>query len=387
MGRNSTNTVERIRGVARIDLRTKRLLLRLSPGEIAVICHRDIDGPCAHALVRRGPAAVVNADCSITGRIPNLGPQVLLAAGIPVLDNVGQTVLQQLTEGDVVEVVGDSVYRNGTLICTGQALSPQFVQARILDAQRNLDGLLRQFVRNTLRYVEAERALLFEPSQIPALKTDFADRHALVVVRGEGAAEDLRTIEPYVREMRPVLVGVDGGADLLLEAGFPPDIIIGDMDSVSDQALRSAGELVVHAYTSPTGDAMAAPGLARINRLGLEAKVFSSVGTSEDIALLLAYEEGADLLVAVGAHFSLQEFMERARGGMASTFLTRLKVGSVLVDAKGVSRLYRPAPPATYLLALVAVAALTLAMILIFAPQVRAYLAALLARISLQIGG
>jgi len=387
MGRNSTGTIARARGLARVDVRTKRLLQRLRPGDVAVVSHRDMDGACAQALVRRGVAAVINTESSITGRIPNLGPQVLLTSGILVLDNVGQEVLERVIEGDQVELLGNSVYRNGTLIGTGEVLTLQVVQARMLDAQRNLDELLRQFVRNTLRYVEAERALLFEPSQIPGLQTDFSGRQALIVVRAEGAVEDLRIIAPYVREMRPVLVGVDGGADVLVEAGFAPDIIIGDMDSVSDQALRSAREIVVHAYPADAGATAEAPGLERINRLGLKAQVFPSVGTSEDVALLLAYEKGAELLVVVGAHFSLEEFLERARGGMSSTFLTRLKVGSSLVDAKGVSRLYRPAPPATYLLALVGVSAVILAMILLLAPQVRAYLAAFWARISLLTGG
>ena len=379
--------MNRIKGTVRVDTRTKRLIQRLHPGEIAVSSHRDIDGPCAQALIKRGAAAVINAEPSKTGRIPNLGPQILLSAGVPLIDSAGPAVMQELVEGDYVEIAGDTVYRNGTLIGAGQALSRETVQTKLIEAQRNLDGLLRSFVRNTLRYLELEQGLLFEPSQIPTLNTDFSNRHALVVVRGERAAEDLEIIAPYIRDMQPVLVGVDGGADVLLEAGYRPDIIIGDMDSVSDLALRCGAELVAHAYP-PAGDAEpVSPGLARLKSIGLEAHLFPSVGMSEDVALLLAYEKGADLIVAVGAHSSMEEFLERAREGMSSTFLTRLKVGAILVDAKGVSRLYRPAPPATYMLGIVGVAAVTLALILAFAPEVRANLQALAVKISLLLRG
>jgi uncharacterized membrane-anchored protein len=377
----------RIKGTARVDARTKRLLQRLHPGEIAVISHRDLDGPCAHALVKRGAAAVINAESSITGRIPNLGPQILLSAGVPVLDSAGPAVMQDLFEGDQVEIVEDAVYRNGTLIAKAESLSRELVQAKLMEAQRNLDGLLHSFVRNTLRYLELEHALLFEPSQIPPLSTDFANRHALVVVRGESAAEDLQIIAPYIRDVQPVLVGVDGGADVLLEAVYKPDIVVGDMDSVSDQALRCGAELVAHAYPPVGDEEPVSPGMARVKSLGLSAHVFPSVGISEDIALLLAYEKGAELIVAVGTHFSMEEFLERARSGMASTFLARLKVGSKLVDAKGVSRLYRPAPSATYMLAIMGVAAVTLGLILAFAPEVRAHLQALAVKIGLLLGG
>jgi len=361
--------MNRVKGTARVDRRTKLLCSRALPGDIAIICHRDLDGPSAQALVARGVVAVVNAEPSITGRFPNLGPQVLLAHSIPVLDNAGPAVLEEVHEGDTVELVHDSLYRAGQLVVRGERLTEEALGARLAQAKQNLTSELQQFVQNTLSLVEAEQGLLFEPSRVPELHTRFEGRHALVVVRGEGCREDLRTISSYVQEMRPVLVGVDGGADILLEFGFVPDVIIGDMDSVSDAALRCGAELVVHAY--PDGRC---PALKRLEQLGLQAAIFPSIGTSEDIALLLAYEKGAELIIAVGTHTSLIDFLEKARGGMASTFLVRLRVGSVLVDARGVRHLYRGAVPPTYTFYLLATTLAILVVILWVSPEVRAYL-------------
>lgn len=368
--------MQRITGRARVDVRTKHLALRLESGDIAVIAHKDLDGSCASDLVARGVGAVINARSSITGKYPNFGPQLLLNAGVPLIDEAGDDIMTQIREGDTLEIIEGKVFRDGALVCSGRALTREAVAERMKAAKGNLDTELRRFVENTLSYIGTEQALLAEPGQIPDIETPISGRHALVVVRGPGAREDLRIIRSYIRDMKPVVIGVDGGADVLLEAGYKPHLIVGDMDSVSDRGLGCGAELVVHAY--PDGRA---PGRERLRAQGLSAKVFPSIGTSEDVAMLLAYEKGAELIIAVGAHFSLVDFLDKARGGMASTFLTRLKVGSVLVDAKGVSRLYRGAPPPTYLVAIVAVAGATMGMILWFGPQVRAYLEALLAKI------
>ncbi|UCH33465.1 MAG: hypothetical protein JSV65_12920 [Armatimonadota bacterium] len=370
--------MQRVSGKARVDARTKRLALRLQPGDIAVISHRDLDGSCASDLIARGVGAVVNAQSSITGKYPNLGPQALLNAGISVIDQAGDDIMELVREGDVIELRGADVLRNGAVICSGQLLTQASVAERMHDARANVDHELRSFVENTLSYIGAEQGLLAEPGHIPDLNTSISGRHVLVVVRGQGAREDLRIIRSFIRDMKPVLIGVDGGADVLLEAGYRPHLIVGDMDSISDRGLRCGAELVLHAY--PDGRA---PGLERLRAQGLSPRVFPSIGTSEDVALLLAYEKGAELIIAVGTHFSLVDFLDKARGGMASTFLTRLKVGSILVDAKGVSRLYRGAPSPAYLVAMVTVAAITIAMILFFAPEVRAYLEALWAKIGL----
>jgi uncharacterized membrane-anchored protein len=365
-----------VRGKARVDTRTKRLALRILPGEIAVINHLDLDLPCAQALLARRVAAVINAQAYISGRYPSLGPGLLLQSGIILLESVGPEILTALTEGEEVEIIGEAVFSGGKIIGRGTRLTPALLQEKIAQARANLGEQLNKFVQNTLALLGDEQRLLYDAAGIPPLRTDFTGRQALIVVRGEDAAADLRTIRSYIRERQPVLVAVDGGADLLLGEGLKPDIIIGDMDSVSDAALGSGAELVVHAYADGR-----APGRARLENLGLEAKIFSSLGTSEDIALLLAYEKEAELIVSVGTHFSLIEFLEKARGGMASTFLVRLKVGEKLVDAKGLSRLYPEPLPMGYLLILAGVALIAILLLATRSPQVQAALEMLALRL------
>jgi uncharacterized membrane-anchored protein len=222
-------------------------------------------------------------------------------------------------------------------------LTHESAEKMIEAAKTNLGAVLEEFAANTLTYVTKEKSLLLDPSNLPNVKTEINGRHVLVVVRGESYKEDLAIIRHYIRDMKPVLIGVDGGADALIEMGFKPDIIIGDMDSVSDATLKCGAELIVHAYTNGK-----APGLPRVQALGLEPHVCAIPGTSEDLALLLAYEKGAELIVAVGTHSHLIDFLDKGRKGMSSTFLTRLKVGNRLVDAKGVSKLYRAQPNVGY---------------------------------------
>jgi uncharacterized membrane-anchored protein len=323
-------------GVARLDRHTKRITKRLQPGEIAVIDHADIDRMAADALVSCKVAAVVNAAPCISGRYPNLGPEVLMRAGIPVLDSVGGKVFEEVSEGQLVRLDGDSLYVGATLVATGFRHDADSVCAAMADAKAGLSTQLEAFAANTMEYMRRERDLLLDGVGVPDISTELEGRHCLIVVRGYDYRQDLRVLRPYIREFKPVLIGVDGGADALVEAGYRPDLIVGDMDSVSDHVLRSGAEVVVHAY--PDGHA---PGLARVQDLGVKAVTFPAAATSEDIAMLLADEHGADLIVAVGTHATLVEFLDKGRAGMASTFLTRLRIGGKLIDAKGVSRLYR----------------------------------------------
>ncbi|MFA5788094.1 MAG: putative cytokinetic ring protein SteA [Actinomycetota bacterium] len=345
-------------GRARVDPKTKHLVGRLQRGEIAVIDHTDLDRVSAEALVERRPAAVVNASPSISGRYPNLGPEVLLKAGIPVLDRVGTEVMHAIREGDVIAVDGHRLMRDGEVVAEGVSLGLPEVHADMATAKRRLGEEIEAFAENTMTYVRRERGLLLEGVGVPRLDTPIRGKHVLVVVRGYDYKEDLATLGGYIREFRPVLVGVDGGADALLEEGSRPDLIVGDMDSVSSDALACGAEIVVHAY--PDGRA---PGLARVQELGISPKLFPASATSEDIALLLAYEHGAELIVAVGCHANLVEFLDKGRPGMASSFLVRLKVGTILVDAKGVNRLYRTRVRTRELLALVAAALLAMAIV------------------------
>jgi len=323
-------------GPARVDARTKRLTRRLQPGDIAVIDHEDLDRLAAEELVRAQPGAVVNAARSISGRYPNVGPLLVAAAGIPLLDDVGPDVMERIREGQVLRVDGSEVSRGDEVVAKGVSQTLESLEEQLETAKRAIGDELERFAENTLEYLRQERHLLTDSPALPEIAIDLSGRHVLVVVRGLDYRADLAALRAYISDMRPVLVGVDGGADALLEAGYRPDIIIGDFDSVSEQALQTRAQLIVHAY--PGGHA---PGAQRLEEAGHEYAVFEAAGTSEDIALLLAYEMGAELIVAVGTHASVVEFLDKGRAGMASTFLVRLKVGPVLVDAKGVNRLYR----------------------------------------------
>jgi uncharacterized membrane-anchored protein len=322
----------------RKDRRTKHLVRRLRPGDIALLHHADLDTTAARALIDAQVSAVVNAAPSITGRYPNRGPSLLLESGIPLLDSIGEAAFEQIKEGESGWLEGGSLYLTKGSCFPGTLLTPALLEAQLEAARDNLGVELDYFARNTLEFLNHEKGMLFDPVEAPKLRTRFADRHVLIVVRGEGYKEDLAALSrDYINDFRPVLLAVDGGADALLEFRLRPDVILGDMDSVSDDALKCGAELVVHGYTK--GDERGAPGLKRVERLGLQASVFSAPGTSEDVAMLLADALGARLIVAVGTHFSLEEFLDKGRRGMASTFLTRLRIGPKLVDAKGVARL------------------------------------------------
>jgi len=322
-------------GPARVDRRTKALTKRLHPGDVAVIDHLDLDRVSAEALVACRPAAVLNAARSTSGRYPNLGPEILVAAGVPLVDDLGPDIMT-IADGRVLRVVDGAVHDGATVVAEGDLQTAETVAAAMEDARAGLSVQLESFAANTMDYLRREHDLLLDGVGVPDIRTAIDGRHVLIVVRGYHYKEDLQILRSYIREYHPVLIGVDGGADALLEAGWRPDLIVGDMDSVSDRALRCGAEVVVHAYRDGR-----APGLERVEQLDVPHVVFPATGTSEDVAMLLADDKGAELIVAVGTHATLVEFLDKGRSGMASTFLTRLRVGSKFVDAKGVSRLYR----------------------------------------------
>jgi uncharacterized membrane-anchored protein len=358
-----------IAGTARLDRRTKRLVGRLRPGDVAVIDHVDLDRVAADSLVAVGVKAVLNAKPSVSGRYPNLGPEVLINAGVPLIDDLGDEIFDRIREGDTVCIDGGTVLLDGQPIAHGVRQDAESIAKAMAEAREGLSVQLEAFAANTMEYLKQERDLLLDGVGIPDIKTEIQGRHCLIVVRGYDYKADLDVLRPYIQEFKPVLIGVDGGADALVEAGYTPDLIIGDMDSVSDDVLRCGAEVVVHAY--PDGRA---PGLARVNELGVPAVTFPAAATSEDIAMLLADERGASLIVAVGTHATLVEFLDKGRGGMASTFLTRLKVGGKLVDAKGVSRLYRQSLSGSSLLLLVLSAAAAMASAIAVSTVGKAYL-------------
>lgn len=349
--RSRSEDLPGVAGIARPDRRTKNLTKRLQAGEIAIIDHEDLDQVSVDALLARQVAAVVNAAPSISGRYPNLGPEKLLAAGVPLVDDVGPELFTRVTEGMTVRLEGGTLYAGDQVVAKGRLQTPDSVAAAMIEAKAGLAEQLTVFAANTLEYVQRDRDMLLDGVSVPHLRTDLEGRHVLVVVRGSHYREDLAALRSYIREFKPAKIGVDGGADALLDAGYRPDIIVGDMDSVSDAVLACGAEIVVHAYEDGR-----APGKARVESLSLPCVLCPAAGTSEDLALLMADSKGATVIVAVGTHFSLEEFLDKGRPGMGSTFLTRLRVGGKLVDAKGVSRLYRPRVSGWALMTLVAAA-------------------------------
>jgi uncharacterized membrane-anchored protein len=338
--RNGAAPVEVIEGRARLGRRTKHLVKRLAPGDIAVIDHVNIDRIAAEELIATGVRAVVNASPSTDGCYPNAGPLLLARAGVTLLDLEGSDPFELLKEGEMVTISGEAVLSSGRELMRGRALEVEQLERLRAEQLERVDEALAEFAENTVAHVRQETDLLTGSVEFPPTRASFRDRHVLIVVRGDRHRRDLKALRAYIRDVRPLIVAVDGGADGVLEAGMKPDVILGDMDSAGDEALRCGAELIVHAY--PDGRA---PGRQRLLDMELEHTVLPAAGTSEDVAMLLAHEKGAALIVSVGAHFNLIEFLDRKRGGMSSTFLTRLRIGEKLVDAKGVSRLYNPSSP------------------------------------------
>jgi len=358
--------VREVRGVARLGKRTKTLVKRLKPNDVAIIDHEDLDRVSAEDLIASGVKAVVNAARSSSDRYPNMGPLLLVQAGVLLVDAPGAPLFDKLKDGDAVVVRGAEVRRDGELIATGAVQDPAALRALNDERRREIGEALEAFARNTVEHMLEERELLIGKLELPRFDTEFRDLPALVVVRGVDHKRDLHALRSYIRDVKPVIVAVDGGADALVEHGFRADMIVGDMDSVSDRTLRMGAELIVHAY--PDGRA---PGRDRVRDLGLPHKIVPAPGTSQDIAMLIAAEKGARLIVSVGSQYNLVEFLDKNRRGMSSTFLTRLRIGEILVDAKGVSRLYRPRPGLTPIVLLFVVGVIAFVAIVALTPGLR----------------
>lgn len=371
-----------VTGPVRPGRRTKLLVKHLVRGDVALIDHLDIDRVSAEELIAANVGAVLNCRASSSGSYPNLGPQLLVEAGIHLLDLPDDSLFDLLSDGEAITVRDGEVARDGEILARGEVLDLARVRAETDARRQEIGEALERFAHNTIEHMREERELLSGKIEMPRFATDFRDRAALVVVRGVGHQRDLRALRPFIRDMRPVLIAVDGGAEALLEEGLRPDMIVGDMDSAGEVTLMTAAggrggrrgwgggglgaELVVHAY--PDGRA---PGRERLERLGLPFKLVPAPGTSQDVAMLIAAEKGANLIVSVGSQFNLVEFLDRNREGMSSTFLTRLRIGEILVDAKGVSRLYHPRPGLTPLLVVVAAGLLAMIAVVWLTPALR----------------
>ncbi len=352
-----------VAGPVRLGRRTKRLVKEIDPGAVAVLDHKDLDRVSAEDLIAAGVLAVLNCSPSSTGAYPNMGPLLLVQAGIHLVDLPDDTLFKSISDGSAVVVRGGDVWRGSKLLVSGKVQEPDDVRAQTDERRREIGDALEAFAQNTIEHMLEERELLSGRIELPRFDTDFRDRPALIVVRGVDHQKDLRALRPYIRDMKPAILAVDGGANALLAEGFKPDMIVGDMDSATEEALRCGAELIVHAY--PNGKA---PGRTLLEELGLPFKVVPAPGTSQDVAMLIAAEKGAELIVSVGSQFNLVEFLDKNRRGMASTFLTRLRLGEILVDAKGVSRLYRPRAGAAPLVGVVLAGLLCLLVIVLMTP-------------------
>jgi uncharacterized membrane-anchored protein len=355
-----------VSGPVRLGRKTKLLVKRLNRGDIAVIDHKDLDRVSAEDLIAAGVVAVLNCRPSSTGAYPNMGPLLLVQAGVHLVDMPGDALFKQLDDHDEITVRGGEVLKRGEVVAAGSVQEPDEVRALNEQRRSEIGDALESFARNTIEHMLEERELLAGKLELPVFHTDFRDRPALIVVRGVDHRKDLRALRPYIRDVRPALVGVDGGANALLEEGFTPDMIVGDMDSAQEATLRCGAELVVHAY--PDGRA---PGREHLEELGLAYKLVPAPGTSQDVAMLIAAEKGARLIVSVGSQWNLVEFLDKNRRGMSSTFLTRLRIGEILVDAKGVSRLYRPRPTMAPLALVLLVGIVALAAVIAVTPGLR----------------
>ncbi len=337
-----------VTGTARLDRRTGSLLRRLRPGDVAVVDHLDLDRASAEALLERGVAAVVNAAPFVSGRYPHPGPELLAHAGVVLVDEVGDEVFSRVRDGAVVRVDEGRVLLGEEVVASGRALDADAVAALMDEAGGGLTAQLQSFTHNSAEFLRLEQGLLLHGEGLPPLRTRLEGRPVVVVAPGRDHRQDLRRLRRYLRDQRPVLLGVDTGADALLAAGQRPDLVVvgrrglsgagaaGEpAHPVSDKALRAAREVVLHADRSGH-----AAGSERLDRLGVRHATATASGSTEDVALLLADARGAGLLVTVGAHATLEDLLDQQRAGDAGAFLTRLRVGPTLVDARAVSQLY-----------------------------------------------
>jgi uncharacterized membrane-anchored protein len=333
----SSQSLPGVTGVARVDRRTGDLLKRIGPGDVVVLDQLDLDRATADALVHAGVAGVVNASPSISGRFPNLGPELLVEAGIPLIDGVGVHALREIREGSHLRLHAGIVYSGSDEVAKGTQQSAETIADQMIEAKAGMSAQLEAFSANTIEFLRRERTLILDGIGVPELKLPIKGRQVLVVASGTDHVEDLKQLKRYIAEHRPVIIGVNGGAEAIKAAGYKVDVIVGDPDRIATETLTSGSDVVIPAQ--PDGHA---PGLERIQDLGIGAVTFPASGNAEDLALLLADAHGACLIVTVGFQATLREFLDSGRSGSnPSTFLTRLKLGSKLIDGKAVASLHR----------------------------------------------
>jgi len=348
-----------VTGVARVSRRSDTLLSRLSVGDIAVIDHIDIDRATADALVKSGIIAVVNAAPSISGRYPNLGPEILVDAGVILIDEVGEKIFSQLKDGSKLRLDGAGVYQGDVLLAEGVEQTLESVADLLIEAKAGMSAQLEAFAANAIEYMKRERTLLLDGVGIPEINTKIAGRQVLLVVASADTKAELKALKRYISDYHPVLVGVDGGADALRQAGYKPELIIGNPEDIGPDTLLGGAEVVIPADVDGH-----APGLERLQDLGLGAVTFPATGTTVDLALLLVDAREASLIVTVGMHTTLTDLLDH-KGGAAPTFLVRMRVANKIVEAPAVARLYKARISwwAVTLLMVVAIAAIVAALL------------------------
>jgi uncharacterized membrane-anchored protein len=326
-----------VHGPARVHRRTASVLGRLHPGDVAVLDHLDMDRATAQALVDAGVVAVVNASPMISGRYPNLGPDLLVGAGLAVVDSVGPEVFDRVRDGVAVRIDGGAVHLGDEQVAEGRELTADLVASEMDRARSGLSAQLESFTHNSTEFLRREQDLLLHGSGLPTLRTAMAARPVVVVSDPRELAARRKDLKAFLREQRPVLVGVDAGADALLAAGHQPHVVVvtASADPPSSKVVRAAQDVVL----------VAEPGGARssvetLERLGARPHRLETTAAAQDAALLLADAAEARVIVVVGSRATLEEFLDRGRTGLASTYLTRLKVGTRIVDAEAVPTLY-----------------------------------------------
>ncbi|MHB2024515.1 MAG: putative cytokinetic ring protein SteA [Mycobacteriales bacterium] len=367
--RNRLGALPGVKGVARIDRSTRALAGRLRPGEVAIIDHLDLDRAAAEALLARGVAAVVNVSASSSGRYPNLGPNLIVAAGVPLVDSVGSELFGQLREGEPVRVWAGGIYdRAGTLVASGFEQTPESVSAQHAQARAGLAIQLEAFAADTAEFLRRDPDLLDGPDS-PQLSVDMHGRHALVVAGEESVTGQFAALKAYRRERKPVIIGVDAGLEVLARAGVRPDVaLVTNPADVDAERLRRAGEIVVR--IDPNADPWA---LWTVQELGLSAQVFRTAVSSEDAGVLLAVEAGAEVVVTAGVRTDLVGLLDRGRGRLASSFLTGLRAGTRVVDASAAAALHRPRIGLACVLLLLVCAAAALAAAVAISPAEAIY--------------
>lgn len=323
-----------IEGVVCKDRLTKKLVQRVERNHIALVKHRAIDLVAAQDLKGRNVKALVNCDDTIDVNCSLEGIRFLLDNGIKIYDIFDGEFFNNVKNGDIIRIEDNKIFVNRTFYGYCKAVKKEDV-ASVLDINiEQLKKIRYSFIKNTMNYMDKELDYFFEDKNLPEIHTDLRGREVIIVSRGRGYREDLRSIKEFIINKRPMIISVDGGADAVCEIGLKSDIILGDMDSISDKTLLTSGEILVHSYCNGY-----APGLARVESKNLSYKLLMLKGTSEDAAIYMAALKGASLIYLIGSHTGFEEFLEKGRQGMGSTALLRILYGDKIVDLKGISNI------------------------------------------------